>query len=280
MSSHMTSRCSPTSHLASDPPNYVSTRLNLSSQVWFFLLKFHLYGSKTTTTGTMAPESQGRGALHSYGVMATGSGNMGPPSTLAAQLVETISPSATSSRPDETQELKRLFGIIERVKNHPDLLRTPEEHIAHNHMLIYVYTRVALDGLRWDEPFADRALLCAEALKAINFLKVTIKETPEVLGYSTDGKAFLFRGHEPLWLWILPKVLKLLGHPSCTSLAVAIEGLCSFIIYASSRLDVESSMTGNLIRYFRVITQGRQTAVTVTVTVTVLLVANLCIEMF
>ncbi|KAH8661929.1 phosphatidylinositol 3 [Xylariales sp. PMI_506] len=168
----------------------------------------------------MAPSSHGRAGpptRESYG-------NGGPPpSTLAAQLVENISASARTSRPDETAELKKFFAIIENVKNQPDLLKSQEERVEHNHMLIYVYSRVVLEGLRWDDPFSDRAQLRADALRALSFMKVTTRETPEVLLVSHAATAFIFRGQEPLWLWILPKILKLLGHSQCLALTTAIE---------------------------------------------------------
>ncbi|ORY67260.1 uncharacterized protein BCR38DRAFT_153630 [Pseudomassariella vexata] len=172
----------------------------------------------------MAPTSHGRTGPHARESFNNGSLHNGPPpSTLAAQLVENISASTRSSRPDETAELKKFFAIIEKVKNQPELLKSREERIEHNHMLIYVYARVVLEGLKWDDPFADRAQLRADALRAISFLKVTIKETPDVLLLPADGISFIFRGSEPLWLWILPKVLKMLGHRECLALTKAIE---------------------------------------------------------
>lgn len=172
----------------------------------------------------MAPTSHGRNLPNGHGISNNGMDNTAPPpSTLAAQLVENISTSARSSRPDETAELQRLFAAIERVKNEPGLLASYQDRIEHNHMLIYVYARVVLEGLKWDEPFADKSQLRADATRAINFLRITVNETPEVLLFAVDEGAFLFRGTEPLWIWILPKVLKMLGGDSCADLATPIE---------------------------------------------------------
>lgn len=158
-----------------------------------------------------------------------------PPSTLAAQLVGNISTTAGSSRPDETSELKRLFEAIETVNNNPDHLKTPAERVEHNHTLIYVYARVVLEGLKWDDPFADRARLQGEALKVIQFLRVTIRETPIVVNYVTDGKAFLHRGEEPLWVWLFPKLLRMLGHSQCLTLSDSIQSFFNFVLEMASR---------------------------------------------
>ncbi|KAB5547104.1 protein kinase rad3, partial [Coniochaeta sp. 2T2.1] len=191
----------------------------------------------------MAPDSHGSGrrpngmnnsATNGYPNFA----HQPPPSTLAAQLVDNIStPTARSSHPDETIELKRLFAVIEREKNKPDLEKTDQERIEHNHILIYVYTRVVLEGLQWDDPFAKTAQLVSEASKALTFLQVTIDETPTVLTYVPGDKTFLFRGREPLWLWLLPRVLRMLGSEPCVPLTSAIEQLCSKILNTTSRVS-------------------------------------------
>lgn len=187
----------------------------------------------------MPPGPQGRAGQHNHNGLLAGApdGHAPPPSTLAAQLVESINTTARSgSRPDETSELKRLFGIIEQIKNQPETLKTTEERIEHNHMLIYVCARVGLEGLQWDDdPFMDHARQRSEALKAINFLRVTIKETPAVLKYCTNSAAFLFRGEEPLWLWLLPRVLRLLGAGPCQPISRDIEKFCQFVITTSHR---------------------------------------------
>ncbi|KAK1971971.1 phosphatidylinositol 3 [Colletotrichum sublineola] len=177
--------------------------------------------------------------------------NAPPPSTLAAQLVENISASSKSTRSDENAELKRLFAVIERVKNEPNLLENAEQRTEHNHMLIYVYARVVLEGIKLDDPFADRNHLRSEALKAINFLKVTIEETPNVLSHTTDGKQFVFRGEEPLWIWVFPKILRLLGHSRCLDLTAHIEGFFQFVLLAVIRAGSTWKLLSPMILYLR-----------------------------
>lgn len=184
----------------------------------------------------MAAESHNRAGPAGHNAANPGQAANGgpPPSTLAAQLAGNISTSARSSRPDEASELKRLFEEIERVKNKPDSLKTPDEHVEHNHMLIYVYARVILDGLKWDDPFADREQLKTDALTAVHFLKVTIAETPVVLKFTTNGTVFLHRGPEPLWVWLFPKLLRMLGHPRCLALSSPLESLFHFTLTTAS----------------------------------------------
>lgn len=200
----------------------------------------------------MAPTSHGKGIIIGHeafhGVMDD---SVPPPSTLAAQLVENISTSARSSRPDETAELQRLFAAIEKVKNDPALLTSYQERIEHNHMLIYVYARVVLEGLKWDEPFANVPQLRADALRAINFMKITVNETPEVLLFTADEGTFLFRGLEPLWVWIFPKVLKLLGNGLCADLTTPIEAFFGELYLRAARSKILWSHIPRFLAYLR-----------------------------
>jgi len=210
----------------------------------------------------MAPTSHGRSmangrethTIDGAGIMEN---NMLPPSTLAAQLVEDISTSARSSRPDETAELQNLFAAIENVKNDPSLLASYPDRIEHNHMLIYVYARVVLEGLKWDEPFANAKQLRTDAVRAINFLKITVNETPEVLLVTTNNhstkSSFLFRGSEPLWIWILPKVLKLLevGDGLCSDLTAPILTFFSELYSSATRSAKLWSLIPQFLAYLR-----------------------------
>jgi serine/threonine-protein kinase ATR len=207
----------------------------------------------------MAPENYGKMAKpgqYGYASNTTGEGEA-PPSTLAARLVENISNSSRSSRPDDISELKRLSVIIENVKNNPGILTNDEQRLEHNHLLIYVCGGVFFESLKWEEPFEDRVKLRDEALKAITFLNVTIRETPKVLTYTTDGTTFTSRGREPLWLWILPKVLKLLGYSKSLALTSPIESLLQHIIFLTTQNSSLWELGTSLMSYFQTNLSGR-----------------------
>ena len=181
-----------------------------------------------------------------------------PPSTLAAQLVENISTSTSgrSARGAENDELKRLFAIIESIKNNPDLLQTPEDKIRSNHMLIYVYFRAVLDALRPDDPFLDKERIRAEGSKAIHFFKLAVVETPAVLVCSAEPDEFLSRGSEPLWTWAFPKILRLLAHPQYHELSEPMIDLCQCIFRVISSHSKLRSSLAPVIYYLKEIVVG------------------------
>ncbi|KAK4192472.1 protein kinase rad3 [Podospora australis] len=162
-------------------------------------------------------------------------GTNGPPtSTLAAaQLIENISASSTrSARPDENTELRNLSAVIDRAKSDPNFFKSHEERVEHNNLIVYVVGCVFFKNLKLDDddPFADRAKLRSDVLKTLEILKTLFEETPTVLNCTTDGKAFLHRGREPLWFWILPKLLYMLGHTKCSALSSEIQDIFRFIL--------------------------------------------------
>ncbi|KAF5985926.1 uvsb pi-3 kinase [Fusarium coicis] len=177
-----------------------------------------------------------------------------PPSTLAAQLVENISASTKSSKSDENSELKGFFAVIQRVKDDPTLLKTPEDRVEHNHMLIYVYSRAVLEGIRLDDPFLDRTQVRTEGLKAISFLRFSIKETPAVLKHRVGEQEYMFRGREPLWVWLLPQLLRLLGHSQCLELTEAIESFLQYTMLIIAQNWALWDMAPSFLFYLRTIT--------------------------
>ncbi|KAK9440315.1 phosphatidyl inositol 3-kinase [Metarhizium brunneum] len=199
----------------------------------------------------MAQHSRGNTAPLGQNGGAAAAGEGPPPSTLAAQLVENISTSTKSSRSDESNELKELFATIQLVKDHPELLKSQADRVEHNHMLIYVYCRVALEGIKLDDPFVNRAHAHAEALKAINFLRFTIKETPSVLAHTHASKTLLYRGTEPLWVWLLPHLLRLLGHALFQELEGCLEGFLQYLLLLVSRTNELWSHGPELVLYLR-----------------------------
>lgn len=199
----------------------------------------------------MAQHSRGNTASLGQNGGAAAAGEGPPPSTLAAQLVENISTSTKSSRSDESNELKELFATIQLVKDHPELLKSHADRVEHNHMLIYVYCRVALEGIKLDDPFVNRAHAHAEALKAINFLRFTIKETPSVLAHTHASKTLLYRGTEPLWVWLLPHLLRLLGHALFQELEGSLEGFLQYLLLLVSRTNELWSHGPELVLYLR-----------------------------
>lgn len=202
----------------------------------------------------------GLGTASPNGTMASRNGaadSAPPPSTLAAQLVENISASTRTSRSDDNAELRRLSATIQQVESNPGLLQTPNDQLRHNHLLTYVFIRAVLGSIRINDPFADRNHLRTEVLRAINFLKLIVQETPAVLQFTdTTEHKFELRGDEPLWVWVFPKLLRLLGHTYFLELSADIESFFHYVLALLASSRTLQNTFADMAVYFREISHG------------------------
>ncbi|TLD37485.1 ABC1 family protein [Venturia nashicola] len=126
-----------------------------------------------------------------------------PPSTIAAQILHNHIRSNNVAR--QEPENDALFGQLLQ-----EYLRNPmaeEATVETNAQLISVVVEAGLDVLVKDNPFTPDTLT-HQAKDSLTVISYTIEKIPGVLlftGIGNDGDNL------PLFLWLLPKILKLLG---------------------------------------------------------------------
>ena len=157
-----------------------------------------------------------------------------PPSTMAAQLINNLS---TASKPrqggqDDLQALLELSNMVNRAEES----LSPDLRLEHHHLLIYVFVRLVLEPLMSDDPFIDVQNVVSQASDALDAFISAIKETPSVLNCVPQPESLQNRGAEPLWLWLFPRLLGLLGRKRCDTLAEKIKDLFFVSFHAVSRL--------------------------------------------
>ena len=142
-----------------------------------------------------------------------------PSSTMAAQLINDISAVNEPLRPAERDDLQRLMAEISKSENQIVEAQSPEAKVQHAHKLIYVFALTVLDRLASDDPFLNIPQMVSQASDALEVFIIAIKETPGIFDYVLQPDEILrSRGQEPVWIWLFPKVLVLLGRNGCESL--------------------------------------------------------------
>lgn len=112
----------------------------------------------------------------------------------------------------------------------------PDLQLAHKHKLIYVLARALLEKLGGDDPFLDVQQAVSQASEALDVFTATITELPEVLEYILpSGITLQARGSAPLWVWLFPRVLTLLGQVNCDSLGERVQTFFSVAFESVSR---------------------------------------------
>jgi serine/threonine-protein kinase ATR len=161
-----------------------------------------------------------------------------PPSTMAAQLISNLTTINKPVRQVEQDDLQRLMAEVSTLENSAteavdiDI----DVQLDHKHKLIYVFARAVLERLSKDDPFMNVPQLTSQAADALDIFMSAIKETPDVLNYVLGpGNYLQQRGHEPLWIWLFPRILKLLHRSHCEKLTEKIKDFFYVSFQAVSR---------------------------------------------
>ena len=154
-----------------------------------------------------------------------------PPSTIAAQIVNNHSNANAQKEPGT----KAVFGqLLNEYLGDPS---TDEPDSQLNAQLIYVVTEAGLDVLLQENPFAQN-LLIPQATDSISVIKLTIQRRPEsLLNTKIDEGNGITR--PKLFLWLLPKLLALMGHRNLDAIQENLQDLllsCVQILQCTSDL--------------------------------------------
>lgn len=154
---------------------------------------------------------------------------------MAAQLINGISTTKQPVQPAEQGYLQSIMAEVSSMENSIAKPQDPALQLAHKHKLIYVLARALLEKLGGDDPFLDVQQAVSQASEALDVFIATIKELPEVLEYILPpGITLQARGSTPLWVWLFPRVLTLLGQVNCDSLRERIQAFFSVVFESVS----------------------------------------------
>jgi serine/threonine-protein kinase ATR len=169
---------------------------------------------------------------------------------MAAQLINNLSTMNGTNQPPrqvEQDDLQRLMTEVSGLENNANKTGDVAVKLEHNHNLIYVFARAVLERLSKDDPFMNVQQLVSQASDALDVFMASIKEVPGVLGYVLPSEVSLqSRCQEPLWLWLFPRVLTLLGRWQCETLTEKIKDF----FYVSFQAVARSPKLWNLSSLF------------------------------
>ncbi|KFY60649.1 hypothetical protein V496_05277 [Pseudogymnoascus sp. VKM F-4515 (FW-2607)] len=192
----------------------------------------------------------GNPARMPLGQQATNGDSMGtdpgafepPPSTLAAKLVNKLS----GNQKPFLQGSQDSFGLLVSEVSKFDKTRnehtTTEEITENNYRVIYVLTKARLGAVCSDEsdPFAKKERVLDDAAQVLDLFITSIKETPEILTKVGTQNDLVRTGRGvPLWIWLWPRLLRLLGNEGCEQLWPKVKELFHTTFDLSRVLDVE-----------------------------------------
>lgn len=149
----------------------------------------------------------GRPVLHKL------SQNAEPPqSTLAAQLVSHFTDGKKHPRNQDEETFRQLLRELLGTESGQVVLAEPLEADSDvDCKLIYVIVKAGLESLNSDDPFNGKIELLRQAADSLTAINYTVKRNPEVLFVAPQFQGPDPRPIGPLYLWLLPKLLALMG---------------------------------------------------------------------
>ena len=149
----------------------------------------------------------GRPVLHKL------SQNAEPPqSTLAAQLVSHFTDGKKHPKNQDEETFRQLLREILGTESGHIVRAEPLETDSDvDCKLIYVIVKAGLENVYSDDPFNGKIELSRQAADSLTAINFTIKRNPEVLFVAPQFQGPDPRPIGPLYLWLLPKLLALIG---------------------------------------------------------------------
>lgn len=129
-----------------------------------------------------------------------------PPSTIAAQLVNSLTRGQQYPNYQDRADFECLLQIFETEQDGEQHAGTHEE-AEESAKLIDVVIKAGLDALLRDNPFESQDTLVTQASRSLGVMDITIKRCPEVLFFRGSQQEADSELCGPLYLWLVPKLL-------------------------------------------------------------------------
>ncbi|GAB1729612.1 hypothetical protein NU195Hw_Modified_171t1 [Hortaea werneckii] len=151
-------------------------------------------------------------------------GEVPPPSTLAAQIVQNQARPSNTQQPAQNGDGNTLSGLLHEMLHNPAAAQ--ETNVSVNVQLVNVVAEAGLGPLASEDPFAQLDHLLAQARDSIAVIEKTVNRQPEVLftPISNDGPQLL--------LPLLTRLVAICGRPQCSDMPAAtfLDGLIRVLI--------------------------------------------------
>ena len=185
--------------------------------------------------------------------------NANPPqSTLAAQLVDHFTDGKQRSKNQDQETFRQLLQEVLKPEN-----RKQNEgenfdiDLVVNHKLVYVIVKAGLDVLNPDNPFGVKGELSNQVIDSLAAIEITIKRNPRILFATSSIQQPNLKPSIPLYLWLLPKLLFLVGRMRDEGTRNGVLALLQTALTMESKAHIKALETGSMLKYVKGCMQGQ-----------------------
>ena len=196
----------------------------------------------------MAPNSITNGLGHASGEL--------PNSTLAAQLVDSLTRGKQHPNHQDRADFESLLQILEADKKGGQLVDIIEE-VEESAKLIDVVVKAGLDPLFRENPFEGQDNLAKQASRSLGAIEITIRRCPEVLLFQSVGHQAGARLCGPLYLWLVPKLLVVASNEQQQELRSNVAAVLQTSMAVEHRLRSKGAGFPRIFRYIQGCIKGK-----------------------
>lgn len=185
-----------------------------------------------------------------------------PTSTLATQIVNNLASTTNGlPKPEDRGHFEQLLlEILQtgRGSSAPDESAIDTD-LEVNNKLITVVTTAGLEVLQHDDPFARSEQRLSQAQNSLRVIQLTIQRTPLVLFITSSepGHGHGLQPARPLYVWLLPKLIGILGLNHLNeSIQGTLVALLESILAEPSRASRDGVKAEQLKQYYRICVTG------------------------
>ena len=174
-----------------------------------------------------------------------------------AQVVSNLSTTTGQLGVDDRQSFEQLLSEMLNASNEStgDGSFT-EADFQTNYNLVSVVTKAGLDILLEDNPFANVEHLLSVADGSLTVLASVFHKHPDLLFQDRANGSVTDVAQPPMYVWLLPRLLVLIGRKRFESLQDGLGGLLRSILRAATRAIRPSIISRKLLDYYQACIKG------------------------
>ena len=196
----------------------------------------------------MASNSIANGFAHASGEL--------PNSTLAAQLVDSLTRGKQHPNHQDRADFESLLQILEADKKGEQLVDIIEE-VEESAKLVDVVVKAGIDPLFRESPFEGQDSLAKQASRSLGAIEITIRRCPEVLLFQRPGHQAGPMPCGPLYLWLVPKLLVVASNEQQQQLRSNVAAVLQTSMAVDHRLRSKGAGPRRVFRYIQGCIKGK-----------------------
>ncbi len=181
-----------------------------------------------------------------------------PPSTLAAQLVNHLTDGRKLSKNQDQETFRQLLHEVLGAQREAG--SQAQTHDADNDLdckLVYVIVKAGLETLTNGDPFAGHTERSRQVIESLAAVEYTIWKNPGILFYPTPRYESLPNPSGPLFWWLIPKLLHVVGQLQGDGVGGCVLKLLRTIVNLERKIHAKGIRIYSIVKYFKGCIKGQ-----------------------